>query len=50
MNSDGGLVTRLRLSRPWRAVVELAQPWTAGVRTRIRPERFDHITTGGTNR
>ncbi len=37
VNSDGGLVT-------------LAQPWTAGVRTRIRPERFDHITTGGTHR
>lgn len=49
VNSDGGLVSRLRLSRARRAVAELDEPWVEGVRTRIRPDLFDHITTG-TNR
>jgi hypothetical protein len=30
-------------------VAELDEPWAEGVRTRIRPGLFDHITTG-TNR
>lgn len=30
-------------------VAELHEPWTEGVRTRIRPGLLDHITTG-TNR
>jgi len=27
-------------------VAELDEPWVEGVRTRIRPGLFDHITTG----
>lgn len=49
VNSDGGLVSRLRLSRASRAVAELDEPWAEGVRTRICPDLFNHITTG-TNR
>jgi hypothetical protein len=45
VNSDERMVSRLRLSGARRAVAELDKPWAEGVRTRIRPGLFDHITT-----
>ena len=40
VNSDGGF------GRIWEMVAELDESWAGGVRIRIRPGLFDHITTG----
>ena len=48
MNSDGGLVSLWMLVNNGAAlqIAELDEPCAKGVRTRIRPGLFDHITTG----
>ena len=48
VNSDGGLVSSGMLLNNGAAlqIAELDEPCAKGVRTRIRPGLFDHITTG----
>lgn len=46
VDSDGGSVGRLRLSRAGQAVAEIDEPWAEGTRTRIRAGLFGHIMTG----